>query len=174
MVSTLGILVSEETKTILGINKNVSEKQRQKTIEKVAKREAKNDSNLNETDNGKKPEKKQLTPEQKAQKLNTAAKLTQIGTQAVSEASNAYDSHLRNKSKEKAIEETKTMSDSELRSKVNRMQLEQQYANLNPATVSKGQRAISGIFTAITAIGSLAVTGLTAATLIQQLKNNKK
>lgn len=62
------------------------------------------------------------------------------------------------------------MSDKELRDRLNRMNMEQQYANLNPSKISKGASYAAG---ALAAIGSLAAIGGSIASMaiaIKQLK----
>lgn len=122
-----------------------------------------------------KKEKQPLTPEQKQKQinnLNAATQLTKIGTQTVGQAKQVHDSYLSSKKAKSALEEAQQMSDKELRDRVNRLNLERQYSQMSPATVSKGQQAVSAALNAAQIAGGLAVTGLTIATLIKQLKGN--
>lgn len=74
------------------------------------------------------------------------------------------------KASKKARNELSTMSDQELRNKLNRMQMEQQYASFNPSKMSRGADRVSS---ALATIGSLAAIGGSAASMalvIKQLK----
>lgn len=55
----------------------------------------------------------------------------------------------------------KTMSDAELRNRLNRLQMEQQYAKLNPGTVNRGKDAASKILKTGTTIATVTTTALT-------------
>lgn len=64
----------------------------------------------------------------------------------------------------------KAMSDSELRNRLNRLQMEQQYSKLNPATVNRGKRAASKILKAGTTIATVTTTILTISNNIDKIK----
>lgn len=55
----------------------------------------------------------------------------------------------------------RSMSDAELRSRLNRLQMEQQYKNLKPGTVSKGQKFVKNVMKAGTTVASVTTTALT-------------
>ena len=71
---------------------------------------------------------------------------------------------------ERARKEMSTMTDQQLRDKVNRMNLEQQYANLSVNRVSKGRAAVENALTI--GAGALAVTSsaLGIALAIKELR----
>lgn len=75
-----------------------------------------------------------------------------------------------NKPSKKVKNELSKMSDNELRNRLNRINMEQQYASLNP---SRMQRGASRASNALAAIGSLAAIGGSVASMaiaIKQLK----
>lgn len=79
---------------------------------------------------------------------------------ALKEASNlAGTASKRSSLTKKQKKQVGRMSDQELRAKINRMQMEQQYANLNPSKVSRGASIAQSI---LSAAGSVAL--ITAAT----------
>lgn len=55
----------------------------------------------------------------------------------------------------------KTMSDAELRSRINRIQMEQQYAKLNPTAVDRGKSAANKIMKSATTVATVTTTALT-------------
>lgn len=70
----------------------------------------------------------------------------------------------------KRKEDVSSMSDEELRAKVNRMNLEQQYASLNSSQVSKGQ---SYAQSALEITGSVLAIGASAAAIMLAAKQLK-
>ena len=74
------------------------------------------------------------------------------------------------KPSKKVKNELSKMSDQELRNRLNRIQMEQQYASLNPGRIARGAGHVS---TALATIGSLAAIGGSVASMaiaIKQLK----
>lgn len=74
------------------------------------------------------------------------------------------------KPSKKVRNELSKMSDQELRNRLNRIQMEQQYASLNPSRISRGAGHVSN---ALATIGSLAAIGGSIASMaiaIKQLK----
>lgn len=57
--------------------------------------------------------------------------------------------------------DVKSMSDDELRKVVTRLQMERQYSQLSPSSVSKGKTAAQNIMKAGTTIAAVTTTGLT-------------
>lgn len=55
----------------------------------------------------------------------------------------------------------KSMSDTELRARINRIQMEQQYAKLNPSVVSRGKSSVQSSLKTMTAIAATTGTILT-------------
>lgn len=74
------------------------------------------------------------------------------------------------KPSKKVKKELSTMSDQELRNRINRMQMEQQYASLNPSKVSRGAGYASS---ALGVIGSLAAIGGSIASIAIATKQLK-
>lgn len=64
----------------------------------------------------------------------------------------------------------KSMSDKELRDRLNRLQMEQQYSKLNPATVSKGQKIANGLLKAGTTVATVTTTALTIYNNFDKIK----
>lgn len=60
------------------------------------------------------------------------------GFEGGSKAAGAIGNMAGRKPSKKVQKELKEMSDQELRSRINRMQMEQQYASLNPNTIQRG------------------------------------
>lgn len=79
------------------------------------------------------------------------------------------DNYIKNKQRQKNYEEAKTMSNKELQDKITRLNLERQYADLNPQQVSQGSQRVSNILSATGTIAGLASTGLTVASLAAKL-----
>lgn len=101
-------------------------------------------------------------------------KISDIGRNASSAFNTASDLAGRTsrsgKPSKKTRQELSKMSDQELRNKLNRMQMEQQYASLKPSKLSRGASRVS---TALASIGSLAAIGGSIASMaiaIKQLK----
>lgn len=65
----------------------------------------------------------------------------------------------------------KTMSDAELRNRLNRLNMEQQYAKLNPTTVSKGKNQVSKV---LKVAGGVATASGTALTLYSNANKIRK
>lgn len=70
----------------------------------------------------------------------------------------------------KAMAEMRTMSDTELRNRINRMNMEQQYANLNPSKVSRGAQHVGTALGVMGSVAAIASAGLGIAVAIKQLK----
>lgn len=106
-------------------------------------------------------------------KLGYARDLGKSSSSAFDEASNLMGRAARGgKPSKKTRNELSKMSDQELRNRLNRIQMEQQYASLNPSKVSRGA---SHAAAALATIGSLAAIGGSIASMaiaIKQLKAN--
>lgn len=91
---------------------------------------------------------------------------------AYGEASRLADRVARSgKPSKKVKNELSKMSDQELRNRLNRIQMEQQYASLNPSRMSRGASRVSS---ALATIGSLAAIGGSVASMaiaVKQLMN---
>lgn len=74
------------------------------------------------------------------------------------------------KPSKKVKNELSTMSDQELRNRLNRIQMEQQYASLNPSKISRGAYHASS---ALATIGSLAAIGGSVASMALAIKSLK-
>jgi hypothetical protein len=64
-----------------------------------------------------------------------------------------------------------SMSDAELRARINRIQMEQQYAKLNPSTAARGQ---AGVSAALKTMGSIAATTGTILTIYNNVDKISK
>lgn len=104
-------------------------------------------------------------------KLANTSKLGKSTSDAFNTASNLADDAARlAKPSKKVKAELSKMSDKELREKINRMNMEQQYANLNPSKVSRGA---SHAANALSVIGSLAAIGGSVAAMALAIKQIK-
>lgn len=102
------------------------------------------------------------------------SKISDIGRNASSAFNTASDlagkASRSNKPSKKVKNDLSKMSDQELRNRLNRIQMEQQYASLNPSRISRGASHVSS---ALMTIGSLAAIGGSVASMaiaIKQLK----
>ena len=68
------------------------------------------------------------------------------------------------------VKDVSSMSDEELRKRVNRLNLEQQYAKLTTSDVSKGQQVVSDI---LTTAGGIFGIGASAAAIMLAVKQAK-
>lgn len=102
------------------------------------------------------------------------SKVSDIGKHTSNAFNNASDLAGRaarsSKPSKKVRNELSKMSDQELRSRINRIQMEQQYASLNPSKVSRGASYASG---ALAVIGSLAAIGGSIASIAIATKQLK-
>ena len=73
-------------------------------------------------------------------------------------------------SDKKAMEKLSSMSDAELRTRINRIQMEQQYASLHPSKVSRGAHHVGTALEVIGGITAMAAAGMTIAVGIKTLK----
>ena len=64
-----------------------------------------------------------------------------------------------------------SMSDAELRAKINRLEMEQRYSQLNPSKVSRGAAKAANI---LEIVGSIAAIGASAATIAVAVQKYKK
>ena len=64
----------------------------------------------------------------------------------------------------------KSMSDQELRERLNRLNMEEQYAKLNPSTVSRGKDMTSKILKAGTTVATVTSTALTIYNNFDKIK----
>lgn len=111
------------------------------------------------------------TIKRQTKKLGNVSDLGRSTSNAFNEASNLVGRTGRSgKPSKKVKNELSKMSDQELRNRLNRIQMEQQYASLNPSRISRGAGHVS---TALATIGSLAAIGGSIASMaiaIKQLK----
>lgn len=63
-----------------------------------------------------------------------------------------------------------SMSDAELRSRLNRLQMEKQYKDLSPSTVSKGQKFAKNVMKAGTTVATVTTTALTIYNNFDKIK----
>lgn len=91
--------------------------------------------------------------------------------------SSAFDSASRiagkagnNRPSKKVRKELSSMSDQELRAKINRMNMEQQYANLNPSRTSKGAAFARSTLEVAGSVAAIAGSAVTIAIGIKKLK----
>lgn len=64
----------------------------------------------------------------------------------------------------------KEMSDAELRSRLNRLQMEQQYANLSQSNVNRGKKYFNNVVKVGTTVAAVTTTGLTIYNNIDKIK----
>lgn len=64
----------------------------------------------------------------------------------------------------------KSMSDAELRNRLNRLQMEQQYARMNPDTVNRGKDVANKIMKAGTTVAAVTTTALTIYNNFEKIK----
>lgn len=112
------------------------------------------------------------TINRQTKKLDKISNLSKHASNAFNTASGLTGNAARsNKPSKKVKNELSKMSDQELRNRLNRIQMEQQYANLNPGTISRGASYASA---ALSTIGSLAAIGgsiASMALIAKQLKS---
>ena len=111
------------------------------------------------------------TINRQTKKLGQASSLGKSSSNAFNEASNLAGRAARSgKPSKKVRNELSKMSDQELRNRLNRINMEQQYASLNPGKMARGASHVSN---ALAVIGSLAAIGGSVASMaiaIKQLK----
>lgn len=111
------------------------------------------------------------TIKRQTRKLENVSNLGRNASSAFNTASDLAGRVSRsNKPSKKTRTELGKMSDQELRNRLNRIQMEQQYASLNPSRISRGASHVSN---ALMTIGSLAAIGGSVASMaiaIKQLK----
>ena len=95
---------------------------------------------------------------------DVASGVANISREASSVASRAASNTKRNK-------KVKDMSDDELRKRINRMEMEQRYSQLNPSKVSRGAERTANV---LSTIGSIAAIGASVATIAIAIKDSKK
>ena len=64
----------------------------------------------------------------------------------------------------------KSMSDAELRNRLNRLNMERQYAQLSPAKTNKGKEAVSKIMKTATAVAGATTTAITLYNNFDKIK----
>lgn len=111
------------------------------------------------------------TIKRETKKIGTAGDFSRNASTAFNEASKLVGRASKStKLSKKAKKEVSQMSDQELRARLNRINMEQEYASLNPSRISRGASRVSG---ALATIGSLAAIGGSIASMaiaIKQLK----
>ena len=104
-------------------------------------------------------------------KLGAAKNLSSNASNAANEASNMIGRVSRNHRPSKKVRnELATMSDQELRNKINRMQMEQQYANLNPSKVSRGANYAANVLSVAGSIAAIGASSVGIALAVKQLR----
>ena len=93
--------------------------------------------------------------------LNSTKGISDYSRTGVDAIRNTSSHVYRTKKGSAGREQSKTMSDAELKEKINRLNLEQQYANLSASNVSKGR---------VTVENSLAIAG--GVLMVKQLTGN--
>lgn len=111
------------------------------------------------------------TINRQTKKLGQVSSLGKSSSSAFNEASRLADRAANSgKVSKKVKNELSKMSDQELRNRLNRINMEQQYASLNPGKMARGASRVSS---ALATIGSLAAIGGSVASMaiaIKQLK----
>lgn len=111
------------------------------------------------------------TVNRQTKKLGQVSSLGKSTSNAFNEASNLAGRAAKSgKPSKKVRNELSKMSDQELRNRINRINMEQQYASLNPGTMARGAGHAAN---ALAVIGSLAAIGGSVASMaiaIKQLK----
>ena len=111
------------------------------------------------------------TINRQTKKLKTASDLGQNTSKAFNTASDLMGRAASSgKPSKKVRNELSKMSDQELRNRLNRIQMEQQYASLNPSKISRGATHASN---ALATIGSLAAIGGSVAAMALAIKQLK-
>lgn len=111
------------------------------------------------------------TIKRQTKKLNNASDLGKHTSNAFNEASKLAGKVGKSGTlSKKAKNEISQLSDQELRKRINRINMEQEYASLNPSRISRGANHASNV---LATIGSLAAIGGSIASMaiaIKQLK----
>lgn len=113
------------------------------------------------------------TPEQLGYDLKKAKKKTEAASTVVRETQNirSQTSKIKsNKSRKQARAEASKMTDQELRERVNRLNMEQQYANLSASQVSAGRSRVDSTLNTVGTAIALTNSALAIALAIKQLK----
>ena len=76
-----------------------------------------------------------------------------------------------NKPSKKVRKELSSMTDQELRTRINRLNMEQQYASLNPSRISRGASAARSTLEVAGNVAAVAGSALSIALAIKTLKN---
>ena len=105
-------------------------------------------------------------------KLQSAKSAADSSASALREGSKIAETASGRKNPSKSVrKELSSMSDQELRARINRMNMEQQYANLNPSRVSRGASTAKSI---LDVAGSVAAIGASALGIAIAIKNMKE
>ena len=111
------------------------------------------------------------TINRQTKKIGKMGDASRSASNAFNEASNLAGRASRSgKPSKKGKNELSKMSDQELRNKLNRIQMEQQYASLNPGIMSRGASRVSSV---LATIGSLAAIGGSVASMAIAIKQMK-
>lgn len=106
------------------------------------------------------------TPEQ----LSRDAQIANHTKNISERASGASRKVARTRSDFKSEKDVKSMSDEELRRRVNRLNMEQQYKNLNAQTISKGRAYAETVLSVAGDVAAITASGLGIALAIKKLK----
>lgn len=115
---------------------------------------------------------KNNTPKQ-VNKLKTSTDLATQTKNTFDGATKISDVIIANKKYKRDRTELDALDNQQLRQRVERLELEQRYKNATREERSKGERAVTTALTVGSSLAGLAATGLTIATLIQQLRGKK-
>lgn len=74
------------------------------------------------------------------------------------------------KPSKKVQKELSQMSDQDLRNRINRLNMEQQYANLNPSRTARGAKAAKSILEVAGSVATIGASSIGIALAIRQLK----
>lgn len=108
------------------------------------------------------------TIKRETKRIGTAGDLSKNASNAFNEASKLAGRAAKSgKPSKKARNELSQMSDQELRKRLNRINMEQEYASLNPSRMSRGASHVSGV---LATIGSLAAIGGSVASMAIAIK----
>lgn len=111
------------------------------------------------------------TINRQTKKIGKIGDVSRSASSAANEASRLADRAARSgKPSKKVRNELSKMSDQELRQRINRINMEQEYANLNPSRISRGA---SHAASALAVIGSLAAIGGSIASMAIAVKQMK-
>ena len=103
--------------------------------------------------------------------LVTGARIAKSASEGFKSASNIAGTVNNNKTPSKKVRnDLSQMSDDELRRRINRLNMEQQYSNLNPSRTSRGASFAKSTLEVAGSVAAIAGSALSIALAIKQLK----